>query len=177
MIHLAKLKESDYAKAGKLVRRIAASCAYVGISFPKPSFDEELFPAFSSHGAIYIAKEKGEITGLIAIDQDVSSFFYPQSHDGGKIIEIVNKTDIRMSEDMLALAYLGVDFRYRNKGIGRELLRYVESLYPRFLFLASLDLTNEKGIQFLRHCGYKRVSKEDFEFPNGVDQQVLFKRL
>lgn len=177
MIHLTKLKENNFAKAGKLVRRIEASCAYEGINFPKPSFEEKSFSSFSIHGSIYIAKEKGETVGLIAIDQDVSSFFYPNSHDGGKIIEIVNKTDIRMSEDMLALAYLGVDFRYRNKGIGKELLRYVESLYPRFLFLASLDLTNEKGIQFLRHCGYKRVSKEDFEFPEGNDQQVLFKRL
>lgn len=177
MIHLSKLKESDYPKAGKLLRRIKASSTYEGILFPNPAFEENDFSSLTSHGAIYVAKEKGEILGLIAIDQDVSSFFYPSSHDGGKIIDIVNKTDIRMSEDMLVLAYLGVDYRYRNKGIGKELLGYAESLYPRFLFLSSLDLTNEKGIQYLREHGYKRVSKEDFEFRNGKNQQVLFKRL
>ncbi len=175
MITIRKAKEIDKSKLLKLVRRIEGSAKYEDIIFPLPSLSEKEIDEYIQRGEAFIVNEKGTIISLVIVQKDVSSYFYPNSHDEGKLMEIVAKTDARMSEDMVALVFLGTDPMYRNKGIASSFLQYLEASFPRFLFLTSLDTSNQAGIEYLRKKGYKKVDLEEFEF-SSVKQQLLFKR-
>lgn len=176
MIIYKKAKEEDIKDIAKLLRRVAASAAYESIIFPLPQIQENDIINAIANGEAFIAKDKHSVLTLAIIRMDVSSYFFPLSHDGGKLMELMNKTDSRMSEDVLSLAYLSVDPLYRRRGMGQEMLSFLEARFPRFLFLSSLDLSNEAGIEFLRKNGFKKVDLEDFEF-SSRKQQLLFKRL
>lgn len=176
MILYRKAKQDDLESLGKLTRRVEGSVKYEGIIFPIPSFSQEQLKSFIETGKCYLAIERRVVIALAIVEKDVSSYFYPLSHDGGKLMEVIGKTDWKMSEDVMVLFYLSVDPLHRHKKVGREMLSYIEREFPRFLFLSSLDPSNERGIEYLRKNGYKRVDLEDFEFSK-TPQQLLFKRL
>ncbi|GEM_PF-3707070 len=175
MITIRKAKEIDKPKLLKLARRIEGSAKYEDIVYPVPSLAEKEIDEHICRGETFIAMEKSIIVSLAIVQKDVSSYFYPNSHSEGQLMEIVAKTDARMSEDMLALVFLGTDPMCRNKGIATSLLHSIEATFPRFLFLASLDISNQPGIEYLRKNGYKKVDLEKFEF-SSIAQQLLFKR-
>lgn len=177
MISIKKAELTDLPKIGKLLRRVETSASYEGINFPIPKITEEDLPSLLEKGDGIIIKEKNNILGFAYLTLDVCAYFYPITKNEGQLISLINKTDCRMAEDVLVLAYLGVDPLYREKRYGETLLHHIYAKYPRFLILTSLDLTNERGIQYLRNQGFKRVDVEDFEFIGGNNQQLLFKRL
>ena len=176
MIIYRKAKEADAKEANRLLRRVTASAKYDNVLFPFPLVDEEKLNESISNGKCYLALVKKTPIALAIVEKDVSSYFYPKSHDGGKLMELIGKTEWKMNEDVIVLAFLSVDPLYRDKGIGSEMLSYIEREFPRFLFLSSLDVSNAKGVEYLRKNGYKRVDLENFEYSN-TPQQLLFKRL
>ncbi len=176
MIIYRKAKEADINEANRLLRRAAASAKYDNILFPMPIVGEEKLKESISGGKCYLATIRKAIVALAIVEKDVSSYFYPKSHDGGKLMELIGKTEWKMNEDVMVLAYLSVDPLYRNRKIGREMLSCIEREFPRFLFFSSLDVSNAKGIEYLRKNGYKRIDLEKFEYSN-TPQQLLFKRL
>ncbi len=171
-----KAKESDIDELSRLLRRVEASAKYEEILFPVPQIDTEKLTQSITNGKCYIAVSRKTIVALALVEKDVSSYFYPNSHDGGKLMELIGKTEWKMNEDVIVLALLSVDPLYRHLKIGREMLSYVERSFPRFLFFSALDPTNLTGIEYLRKNGYKKVDLENFEY-SPRPQQLLFKRL
>ncbi len=171
-----KAKIDDKEDIAKLLRRVSTSATYESILFPIPPISEEKIAPAIVNGEMFVAKDRRSILALGIVKMDVSSYFFPVTHDGGKLMNIMSKTDSRMSEDVLSLAYLAVDPLYQRRGIGSEMLSFLEARFARFLLVSSLDISNQKGIEFLRKNGFKKVDLEEFEF-SPRKQQLLFKRL
>lgn len=175
MIRIRKAKIDEQKAIIKLFNRISKSASYDDVIFPVPNLSNEDIFDYISNGDVYILTNQKMYVSVAIINKDVSSYFYPKTHSDGKLINLINKTDARMSEDVVALVFLGTDPLYINKGNATTLLKYIEATFARFLFLASLDLSNINGIEYLRKNGFKKVGLENFEFDNNM-QQLLFKR-
>lgn len=176
MIRYKKAAETDYPLLRRLLGRVSLSASYDGFLFPSSPCNEKSLKESILGQNAFLAMEGKTLIGAAIVNKDVSSFFFPSSHDGGKLMDLVNRTEWKMNEDMLVLSLLAIDPLFRRKGIGSELLRFVEASYPRFLYFALADPNNEGGIAFLKKRGYKRIGVELYE-GREAEEQLLFKRL
>ena len=163
-------KIAEKATIEKYIRRVEAAASFDGV--PRPlwgacaAFD---FGAAIEKDRVYIAIENRMIYGLLIVSNSVLDSYFAESHSREKELNMLLKTDPKGYEEIVIIESLSIDPRFRGKGFGKELTRYVTDNHRHGLVIAAVPPKNEKAVRYFRDRGF--LARGTIE-PEGQEPRV-----
>jgi len=155
MLRLKKASINDLPLIMKLFRRVKMSLEAEGLTFYSGDYPNETdFRDDIEKGTLYIGKQNGMIVAMASVSFSIIDEFYAKSHDEAKVLSLLALTGAKDGEDALIIHRLMVDPIYQRHGLGKEMLQYLESLYPHRLYLLITYKDNTPAVPFYLHNGF-----------------------
>ena len=160
------------------MRRVDGAASYDGIPLPLASDrgENHLQNAIQAN-RVYLAIENRSIYGIFITSPSLLDSFFPETTSREKELRTLLATEPRGYEETVIIEYLAVDPRFRGKGYGREMVRFVTDNHRDGLVLVTIPLTNEKAVRYFRNRGFLARGFIELEGQDPQKQVLLSWRL
>lgn len=178
MFKITKAKDTDFPSLLKCLRRVDAGLLLEGLDMWDHGYpSEEDFRSNWELGTLFVVKEGIRVIASVSIETDVAAAFFPESHSLRKEADLLERIGYQ-GEPLIILSRFFVDPAYQGKGVGKMLLRAIESRYPDATFLLTVYEKNKGAKAFYERLGYQDFGRDfEFEFGDYSDEYLLAKPL